>query len=455
MKQKNFLKAFSAKFLRGAASIILFACMLSTSAQQKISPDSIRHKMQWFADAKLGIFIHWGMYSVNGIGESWSFHNREISHADYLKQMKGFTASKYNPEEWAALIKESGARYAVITTKHHDGMALWPTKQDHLSVMKNTPAKKDVLKPFYEALDKQGIKRGAYFSLIDWSHPDYPGFLRDSNRYDPAKDSGRWKRFQKFFQSQIEEVSTNYKPALWWFDGDWEHSAEEWQSEKVRKEILDANPAAVINGRLQGYGDYQTPEQNFPVSRPEYNWWELCMTINNSWGYQPKDTAWKTPFEIITIFADVVSNGGNLLLDIGPKADGTIPQQDVYVLKELGKWNKKNEEAIFGTLAGLPKGHFYGPSTLSKDSATVYLFLPGGSTGNIIVKGLSNKINDVQVVGTNYHLTPKIVGKISWSSVPGLVFIDVPEKYKDHYMTVLKLKLDGPLKLYRGHGGFD
>lgn len=455
MKQGKFFNALSEKFFKGALLIILFTCMQSTSAQQKINPDSIRNKMQWFADAKLGIFIHWGMYSVNGIGESWSFHNKEISHADYLKQMKGFTASKYNPEQWAALIKESGARYAVITTKHHDGMALWPTKQDHLSVMKNTPAKRDVLKPFFEALDKHGVKRGAYFSLIDWSYPDYPGFLKDSNRYDAAKEPERWKRFQKFFQAQIDEVNSAYEPALWWFDGDWEHSAEEWQSEKVRKEILDANPSAIINGRLQGYGDYQTPEQNFPVSRPEYNWWELCMTINNSWGYQPKDTAWKTPFEIITIFADVVSNGGNLLLDIGPKADGTIPQQDIYVLKELGKWNKKHEEAIFGTLAGLPKGHFYGPSTISKDSSTIYLFLPGGSVGNVIVKGLSNKINDVQVVGTNYHVAPKIVGKISWSSVPGLVFIDVPEKYKDHYMTILKLKLDGPLKLYRGHGGFD
>src|SRR4030095_10544671 len=378
-------------------------------AQQKINPDSIRNKMQWFADAKLGIFIHWGMYSVNGIGESWSFHNKEISHADYLKQMKGFTASKYDPGAWAALIKESGARYAVITTKHHDGMALWPTGQNHLSVMKNTPAKRDVLKPFYEALDKQGIKRGAYFSLIDWSYPDYPGFLRDSNRYDAAKDPERWKRFQHFLQSQVEEVNTAYHPALWWFDGDWEHSAEEWQSEKVRKEILSPNPSAIINGRLQGYGDYETPEQNFPVSRPKYNWWELCMTINNSWGYQPKDIAWKTPFEIITIFADVVSNGGNLLLDIGPRADGTIPEQDVYILKELGKWNKKNGEAVFGTLPGLPQGHFYGPSTLSKDSSTIYLFLPAGAVGNIIVKGLDNKVIDIQVVGTDHHLSRKVV----------------------------------------------
>ncbi|HWI90629.1 MAG TPA: alpha-L-fucosidase [Flavisolibacter sp.] len=442
--------------MRQIAFVSLFCCfILQIHAQQKINPDSIRDKMQWFQDAKLGIFIHWGMYSVNGIGESWSFHNKEISHEDYLKQMKGFTASKYNPASWAALIKESGARYAVITTKHHDGLALWPTKQNHLSTVKNTPAKKDLLKPFYEALDKQGIKRGAYFSLIDWSYNDYPGFLKDSERYKIADDPERWKRFQNFFQSQIDEVNNAYKPALWWFDGDWEHSAEEWQSEKVRNEILKTNPAAVINGRLQGYGDYETPEQNFPVSHPKYNWWELCMTINNSWGYQPKDTAWKTPFEIITIFADVVSNGGNLLLDIGPKEDGTIPQEEVHILKELGKWNKKHGEAIFGTLPGLPQGHFYGPTTISKDSSTLYLFLPAHQTGYVMIKGLDNVIKDVKVLGTRYHLSNKIVGKISWSAVPGLVFINVPEKYSDPYMTVLKLQLDKPLKLYRGHGGFN
>jgi len=432
-----------------------FYFLTAVHAQQKINPDSIRNKMQWFQDAKLGIFIHWGLYSVNGIGESWSFHNKEISYADYMKQTKGFTASRYNPEAWASLIKESGARYAVITTKHHDGMALWPTNQNSLNVVKNTPAKRDLLKPFYEALDKQGIKRGAYFSLIDWSYNDYPGFLKDSDRYKIADDPERWKRFQKFFQSQIDEINTNYKPALWWFDGDWEHSAEQWQSEKVRGQILKVNPAAIINGRLQGYGDYETPEQNFPVNRPKYNWWELCMTVNNNWGWQPQDTNWKTPFEIITIFADVVSNGGNLLLDIGPKEDGTIPPQDVTVLKELGKWNKKHEEAIFGTLPGMLQGHFYGPTTISKDSSTLYLFLPAHQTGNVMIKGLSNEIKDVQVLGTPYHLSHKIVGKISWSSVPGLVFINVPEKYTDQYMTVLKLTLDKPLKLYEGHGGFN
>lgn len=428
--------------------------MTATSfSQAKVNPDSIRGKMQWFADAKLGIFIHWGIYAVNGIDESWSFYNKKISHTDYMKQLDGFTATHYNPDAWAALIKESGARYAVITTKHHDGVALWSTQQNHYSTRKNTPAKRDVLSPFYKALDKQGIKRGAYFSLIDWSHPDYPGFLKDSNRYKIANDPQRWKRFQNFLQAQINEVNTAFQPALWWFDGDWEHSAAEWESEKLRNEILAKNPAAIINGRLQGYGDYETPEQNFPVSRPKFNWWELCMTINNSWGYQPKDTAWKTPFEIITIFADVVSNGGNLLLDIGPKADGIIPPQEVQVLKELGTWNQKHEEAIFGSVPGLPQGHFYGPTTLSKDSGTLYLFLPAVAAGDVMVKGLSSAIKDVQVLGTSQHLQPKIVGKISWSPVPGLVFINVPEKLKDPYMTVLKLTLDGPVKLYRGHGG--
>ncbi len=423
------------------------------NAQSLINPDSIRNKMQWFADAKLGIFIHWGMYSVNGVDESWSFHNKKISYADYMKQMAGFTAVKYDPEAWAALIKETGARYAVITTKHHDGLALWPTAENHFSVMKNTPAKRDVLKPFYAALDKQGIKRGAYFSLIDWSYPDYPGFLKDSSRYKAEEQPARWKKFQQFFQSQINEINTAYKPDLWWFDGDWGHSAAEWESAKVRSQILAIQPAAIINGRLQGYGDYETPEQNFPVSRPKYNWWELCMTTNNNWGYHPDDSAYKTPFEVITIFVDAVSNGGNLLLDIGPKADGTIPAEQVHILKELGKWNKKHGEAIFSTIPGLPQGHFYGPTTMSKDSSSIYLFLPAQTAGNIMIKGLINTIKDVQVVGTTTHLKPKVVGKISWSPVPGLVFIDVPENARDEYMTVLKLTLKEPVRLYRGQGG--
>jgi len=425
-----------------------------TSAQSKIDPKEIKDKMQWFADAKLGIFIHTGIYAVDGIDESWSFHNKKISHADYMKQLKGFTLKNYDPAFWADLIKESGARYSVITTKHHDGVAIYDTKLNNLSTVKATPAKRDMIKPFFEELRKRDIKCGAYFSLIDWTDKDYPGFLKDSSKYKIADDYDRWNRFRSFFQGQIKEINSMFKPDLWWFDGDWEHSAEEWESQKVRQIILSGNPKAIINGRLQGYGDYETPEQNFPVSKPKYNWWELCMTTNDNWGFH-HDNNWKTPYEVITIFVDAVSNGGNLLLDMGPKEDGTIPEEQIHVLKELGAWNKKHGEAIFNTVSGLPQGHFYGPTTLSKDSTSVYLFLHGKVNGQIMIKGLVNKIEDISVVGNGTQLTHKVVGKISWSPVPGLIYITVPETVLDKYVTVLKVKLDKPLKLYRGQGGLN
>ena len=412
-------------------------------------------KMQWFKDAKLGIFIHWGIYSVDGVDESWAFYNKKMPYQDYMKQLNGFTAKNYNPDAWAQLIKESGARYAVITTKHHDGIALWDTKANNMSIPKLTPAKRDVLTSFFTAIRNAGLKTGAYFSILDWSHQDYTGFTKDSSRYQIKNDTLRWKRYLSFYQKQIKELSDNYNPDLFWFDGDWEHSAEEWQADKVRTMILKHNPAAIINARLTGSGDYDTPEQNFPVTRPS-RVWELCMTSNNNWGYHPDDSAYKTPYELITIFADVIGNGGNLLFDIGPREDGWIPTEQMHLLKELGKWTNKYSEAIFNTVAGLPSGHFYGASTLSKDSSTLYLFVPAKNRGNLVIKGLNNKIASIKILGSSNQLNHKIVGKISWSPVPGLVYIDnIPETAMDEYMTVLALKLDGPLKLYRGKGGLE
>ncbi|MBA4258328.1 MAG: alpha-L-fucosidase [Chitinophaga sp.] len=435
----------------GTMSILLINC-ICMNAQQKINPASIKDKMQWFADAKLGIFIHAGIYAVDGIDESWSFHNKKISYANYMKQLNGFTLKKYNPSAWAELIHESGAKYAVITTKHHDGVAMYDTKMNELSSVKATPAKKDMIQPFFEELRKRNIKTGAYYSLIDWSHQDYPGFIKDSTRYQVKNDYERWNRFRNFFQGQIKEIANQFNPDLWWFDGDWEHSAEEWESEKVRSMILTKNPKAIINGRLQGYGDYATPEQNFPVSRPKDNWWELCMTTNDNWGFH-HDNNWKTPYEVITIFVDAVANGGNLLLDMGPMEDGTIPAEQINVLKELGAWNKKNGEAIFNTIGGIPQGHYYGPSTLSKDSTSLYLFVHGKNSGQLMLKGLENQIKDITVLGSSIQPTHKIVGKISWSHVPGLVYINLPETSLDKYVTVIKLTLDKPIKLYRGQGG--
>lgn len=423
------------------------------NGQSKINPEEINEKMTWFADAKLGIFIHTGIYSVNGVDESWSFYNNKISHTEYMEQLGGFSLQNYDPALWADIIAETGAGYAVITTKHHDGVAMYDTEMNDLSIKKATPAGTDMIAPFFEELRKRGIKCGAYFSLIDWTHANYPAFTKDSLRYEVSDDFPRWYSYRDFFQGQILEIQQKFNPDLWWFDGDWEHSAERWEAEKIRNMILKHNPKALINGRLQGYGDYETPEQNFPVGRPAYPWWELCMTTNDNWGFQHSDDNWKTPFEVITIFSDVISFGGNLLLNVGPQSDGTFPVESIHILKELGNWNKKHHEAIFGTLPGLPQGHFYGPSTISPDSTNVYLFLQGNPNNNVVFKGLFNEIENIEILGTSATAKWKIVGKISWSSVPGLVYISVPRPFHDEYLTVLKVSLNEPLRLYRGKGG--
>jgi alpha-L-fucosidase len=431
------------------SAIFIFQLIgLENIHSQNPETDTISKRLEWFGDAKLGIFIHWGIYGVNGIDESWSFFNGLISYDDYMKQLDGFTAENYKPEEWAKLIKESGARYSVITSKHHDGVALWDSRFSDLNVVKKTPANSDLLEPFVESLRKEKIKVGLYYSLLDWSHPDYPNFTKTEKRYE--NDSVRWERFVEFNFGQIEELMDNYNPDLIWFDGDWEQSAEKWQAKKIRELLLQKNPNVIINSRLQGYGDYATPEQGLPIYKPQKKYWELCMTMNDSWGYQGNDKNYKSPYQIIRIFADVVSHGGNLLLDIGPKPDGTIPEEQVHILKELGKWTNKHDQAIFETKHGIPREYFDGPSTLSADGKTLYLFVTGKPNGPIMLKGLKNKINSVWVVGSGIKLSHDIKMKAWWSKTPGLVFIDIPDDVLDEYITVIALGLaDGEIDLFK------
>ena len=488
---------------------ILFIGLFSTLSfsQKTAKSDSI----QWFADAKLGIFIHWGIYAVDGTSESWAFHNKGVPYPTYMSQLNGFKAGNYHPEEWAKLIKESGAQYTVMTTQHHDGVALWDTKlktprtteaefkkalpmltlnygKDFLwkeklplSVVHQTPVKRDLITPFVEAVRKEGLHFGAYYSLLDWSHDDYPTFLKDYNRYQIKDDSVRWSRFLSFMHGQIQEINQQFTPDLFWFDGDWEHSEEEWQAAKIDQIIHSSNPNAILNGRLKSYGDYDTPEQNMPVVHPDRNTWELCLTSNDNWGYRPSDHNMKTVNEVLQIFSECLGMGGNLLLDIGPKADGSIPEEQVQLLKALGRWTSKHKEAIYGSLAGLPEGHFHGNSTLSKDSMSIYLFVPaiGVDTTNqstkelkygtmpattpvsnsnlkvtVQLKGLMSEIESITVLGTNTTVPFKVVGKIDWSYVPGTLYLDVPISALDPEISVVKVQLKTPLKLYRGKGGF-
>lgn len=409
-------------------------------------------RMQWFKDAKFGVFIHWGIYAVDGVSESWSFFNGDIAYPDYMKQRSGFNAGKYDPDAWAALIKRSGARYAVLTSRHHDGVALWNSRQG-INVVRDTPAGRDLVGPFVDALRKDGLKVGLYYSLPDWSYRDYDVFTRQKKRYRLKDDPARWQRFLDYYQGQLKEIADRYNPDLYWFDGDWEHSASEWQSAKVRERILTHNPNAIINSRLKDYGDYDTPEQGVPVLRPASKYWELCLTMNQSWGYQPRDEQYKNANQLIHVLADTIGMGGNLLLDIGPRADGSIDERQVRILEKMGRWTGKHAEAIYGSHAGIPLDHFHGPSTLSPDRKTLYLFLDGKPSGEVQVKGLDNQVLRARVVGSGAQVAHRVLGKYDWSKVPGLLYLDVPAEALDADMTVLALELDKPVALFQEEVG--
>lgn len=417
-------------------------------AQSQQAPSSEQSRMQWFQDAKLGIFIHWGIYAAHGTSESWSFFNGETTWKQYMRQKRDFTARNYDPQAWAGLIKRSGARYAVLTSRHHDGVALWDSKQG-LNVVRDTPAGRDLVGPFVDALRKDGLKVGLYYSLPDWSHPDYDVFTRTQKRYDAKADAARWQRYLTYYQEQVRDIGQRYNPDLWWFDGDWEHSAQEWQADKVRASILAHNPGAIINSRLPGNGDYGTPEQGVPILRPADRYWELCLTMNMSWGFRHEDNDYKTPGQLIRIFADTIAMGGNLLLDIGPKEDGSLDPRQVRILEEFGRWTGKHAPAIFGSRAGIPFDYFHGPSTLSADGKTLYLFLDGRPNEDVMVKGLENKVLRARALGSDIALEHRVVGKHSWSKVPGLLHVRVPDAALDPVVTVLALELDGPVSLFK------
>lgn len=425
------------KFRKISLFVLLASACLNVSAQNNVSTQ----KMDWFEDAKLGIFIHWGIYSVDGISESWSFFNNYINHDNYIKQLNGFTAKDYKPKEWAKLIKEAGAKYSVITTKHHDGISMWNTKADKaITTLEDAAAKKDVITPFVKAIQEEGLHTGLYYSLPDWSHPYYDVFTRNRKRYELKGEPTRWDNYVKYYQKQLTELSEQYKPELLWFDGDWEHSAEEWKAKETLNLLRKYNPNIIINSRLNHHGDYDTPEQGIPVTRPDAKFWELCYTMNDSWGYQPFDKKYKSPNMIIRTLVDCISMGGNLLLDIGPKADGTIPEEQLNILKQLGRWTHKHAAAIYGTRAGIPFVNYGGKSALSKDGKTLYLYVYEQKP-ELQLKGLVNNtsIKGVSVVGD-------ASAKVSVKSENGTVRVDLTKVNFDQDVTVIALNFGEALR---------
>lgn len=419
---------------------------------------------EWFRQAKLGIFIHYGIYAVGDVSESWSFHNGNISYEDYMKQCEGFTASRYNPHKWAELFQKAGAQYVVMTSKHHDGMALFDTKYSELSVVKKTPAARDLIKEYMDAMREAGLKAGIYFSLIDWSDSRYRSIYPEGMKKEeclkdiygsPAggeEDYGKWEEFLEFNKNQLRELMTGYKTVdLLWFDGDWERSAVQWKMKEFREYLHTLNPNVVLNSRLQGYGDYQTPEQGIPLYGPEGEW-EFCTTINDSWGYRPSDNDYKTSGQIIRMFCDCITLGGRMLLDVGPKEDGTLDERQEKVLLDLGAWIHDHDQAVYGTGRGLSYRQFLGGSTLSADRKTIYLFVYDKPLEALCVKGIKTPVRRIEVLHSREEVKFTYTGALPWSGIPGTLWIWAADIQTHPFATVLKVELEGEITYNLGHG---
>jgi alpha-L-fucosidase len=264
------------------------------------------------------------------------------------------------------------------------------------------------------------------------------------------EDPAAWARYLAYRDGQVDELVERYRPDLLWFDGEWERSEEQWGIDGLADRILAVRPQVVLNARMLSRGDYATPEQGVPITPPDGPW-ELCLTINDSWGFRPDDTNHKPVGHLVRYFTETIGAGGNLLLDVGPTADGRIPPEQADRLKGLGAWIERHAEAVYGTTAGLPAGHHYGPSTLSADRRTLYLTCFDPPRDTVTVRGLRNTVLRARVVGADAELGHTITGELN--GVPGILWIDAPPaRAVDPHATVIALELDGELDLYRGSG---
>ena len=338
-------------------------------------------RMQWFVNARFGMFIHWGLYAIPARGE-WVRSFEEIPKEDYMKYFEEFDPVDYDPKKWARAAKEAGMQYVVLTAKHHDGFCLFDSKYTDFKST-NTKCGRDLVAEFVEAVRGEGLKVGLYFTLLDWYHEDYPhyGDRQHPMRNNPAykNDNRDFSRYVDYMHKQIREICTNYgKLDLLWFDFSYDDlNGEAWRATDLVNMVRELQPGVIIDNRLEasgvGYGsmatgnpkpyhgDFVTPEQIIPpegIKDVNGNdlYWESCVTMNGNWGYHATDNFWKPSPMLIKKLVECVSKGGNLILNVGPDAKGNIPDASQKILSEIGTWMKKNKNSIYGCgKAGFPK----------------------------------------------------------------------------------------------------
>ncbi len=407
----------------------------------------------WFDTARFGMFVHWGHSSQQGIELSWPLvgavfalpQSSSVAVDAYHATAATFDPQAYDPAAWARMAKRCGMQYAVFTAKHHDGYAMFDTKTSDFGVM-HSPYGKDIFRMDADAMRAEGIHVGVYFSLIDWHHPDYPAFTQADVPYrfpvgKPA-DPERWPKFVDVMFEQVRELLTNYGQIdVIWFDGGWERTMQQWRSKELEAMIRELQPQIMINDRLPGAGDYVTPEQFIPP-RPPAGPWETCMTINDSWGYNPRDTRLKSARTLIHSLCEVAGRGGNFLLNVGPMGDGRLPPELTERLAVIEAWMAKNGESIIGTTPGLEPWQFYGPSTRREHRVYVHALMRPYES--ISVRGVKVKrVERVQALASGedlrFHRRMTIPDQFANPDPDGELTIVIPPSAIDEYATVVAI----------------
>jgi len=351
------------------------ALPLGVAAQTSTDEDRAR-RMKWWHEAKFGMFIHWGLYSVLGRHE-WVMENEGIPVSEYQELAKRFTPKPNAARDWAKLARRAGMKYMVMTTKHHEGFCLFDTKYTSYCAPKQACGR-DLVKEYAEAARAEGLRVGFYHSLMDWHHPDGARC---------ADDEAAHKRFVEYIHGQVRELCA-YKPDILWYDVAWPLDAEGWESLKMNRMVRGLLPDVIINNRAKVPEDFDTPEQRIEASKGRA--WESCMTMNGSWGYHKNDDDWKTPKTVVRNLITCARGGGNYLLNIGPKPDGSIPEESIRILTAVGKWMDKNGSTIYGSdPCRVGRSNYL---NFTRKGNTLYVhahFWPGET---LVVAGLTNKV---------------------------------------------------------------
>lgn len=430
-------KIWIALALAMPALAVLAAVAPARAALPEETQEQIDQRMKWWREAKFGMFIHWGLYAipagewkgrkVPGIGE-WIMHKAQIPVSEYEPLQKQFNPVRFDAREWVGIAKRAGMKYIVITSKHHDGFCLFDSKLTEYDIM-GTPFQRDVLKELAEECRKQGIRLCFYHSIMDWHHPQAKG--------------ADFPKYVEHMKGQLQELLTNYGPiGVLWFDGEWIGEWNREQGRELEKYIRGLQPDLIVNNRVgkrqRGDGDFGTPEQEIPATGMPGMDWETCMTMNDTWGFKTDDHNWKSTDDILHKLIDIVSKGGNFLLNVGPTAEGVIPEPSVERLAAVGRWLETNGQSVYGTSASPFPRLAWGRATQKPGKLYLHVFQWPGD-GKLVVPGFENKINAAYLLADSQRAALPV------SRENGRIVVAVPERPIDPIDTVVVLEVEGPV----------